>query len=437
MENNTRIRQIDEGLLKEVLEVFKRNYALTTDSRKVEEGSIFVALKGEKYDANTFAKSAIDKGASLVIIDNKDYYIDQRTIVVEDSLRFLQEFATYYRDTFDIPVLAISGTNGKTTTKELINAVLSTKYRTQATRGNLNNQIGVPLTLLSWRKDLEIGIVEMGASHVGDIDELCRIAKPNMCLLTNIGVAHIEGFGSEENVVRTKCELYRYVESKGGKAFVNKDDRNLYSHSPKVYTSYSLLQEGDVCGKQIDKDSPFASIEVQGVRMYSHLVGAYNTYNILAAVSVGLYFGIKLETIKEAIENYEPQNNRSQVKKTEHNTLILDCYNANPSSCKSALWSFNDMEAKDKRVFLGEMCELGAVSEKEHKQIAQMVKQMGLRQIIFVGENYKPYSTLSNCLWFETSEEARDFLQTQKIEDSLILIKGSRKTEMEKLGDVL
>jgi UDP-N-acetylmuramoyl-tripeptide--D-alanyl-D-alanine ligase len=437
MENNTRIRQIDEGLLKEVLEVFKKNYALTTDSRKVEEGSIFVALKGEKYDANTFAKSAIDQGASLVIIDNKDYYIDQRTIVVEDSLRFLQRFATYYRDTFDIPVLAISGTNGKTTTKELIHAVLSTKYRTQATVGNLNNQIGVPLTLLSWRKDLEIGIVEMGASHVGDIDELCRIAKPNMCLLTNIGVAHIEGFGSEENVVKTKCELYRYVESMGGKAFVNKDDRNLYSHSPKVYTSYSLLQEGDVCGKQIDRDSPFASIEVQAERIHSHLVGAYNTYNILAAVSVGLYFGIELETIKEAIENYEPQNNRSQVKKTEHNTLILDCYNANPSSCKSALWSFNDMEAKDKRVFLGEMCELGEVSEKEHKQVAQMVAQMGLRQIIFVGENYKPYSTLSNCLWFETSEEARDFLQTQKIEDSLILIKGSRKTQMEKLGDVL
>lgn len=437
MENNTRIRQIDESLLKEVLEVFSQSYTLTTDSRKVEKGSIFVALRGEKYDANTFAKSAIDKGASLVIIDDEQYYIDERTIVVEDSLSFLQVFATYYRDTFEIPVLAISGTNGKTTTKELINAVLNTKYRTQATVGNLNNQIGVPLTLLSWKRDLEIGIVEMGASHVGDIDELCRIAKPNMCLLTNIGVAHIEGFGSEENVVKAKCELYRYVESKEGKAFVNKDDKNLYSNSPKVYTSYSLLQEGDVCGKQIDKDSAFASVEVQGVKIHSHLVGAYNTYNILAAVSVGLYFGVELDAIKEAIEEYEPQNNRSQVKKTDHNTLILDCYNANPSSCKSALWSFNDIQAKDKRVFLGEMCELGEVSEKEHKQITQMVTKMGLKQIIFVGENYKPYSTLNNCLWFETSDEARDFLQTQKIEDSLILIKGSRKTQMEKLADVL
>jgi len=437
MANNTTIRQIDNILLSEVMDVFEQTHSITIDSRKVLSGSIFVALRGERYDGNTFTQSAIDNGASLVIIDNSDYVVEGKAILVENTLVFLQRFATYYREKFDIPVIAISGTNGKTTTKELLYEVLKTKYITQASEGNLNNQIGVPLTILSWKKDLQIAIVEMGASHVGDIDELCRIAKPNMCLLTNIGTAHIEGFGSLENIIKTKTELYRYVDSEGGKVFVNKDDKYLYSHSPKVYTSYSFEQEAEVYAQQIDTNSPFAAIEVQGVRIHSHLVGLYNVYNILASVTIGLYFGIKIENIKGAIENYIPNNNRSQVKKTKYNTLILDCYNANPSSCKCALKSFEQMEAKDKRVFMGEMCELGVVSKEEHANIAKIMLSMNLKQIIFVGENYKQYGVKSNCLWFMTSKEAKDFLQTQNIKGSLILIKGSRKTQMEILQDVL
>ena len=437
MEYTDEIKQLNDGLFSEVMEIFLKAGKLTTDSRKVVLGDIFVALKGDFYDANTFTQSALDNGAALVVIDNKDYYVDSRTLVVEDSLLFLQQFANFYRRTLEMPVVAISGTNGKTTTKELMRDILSVKYKTQATQGNLNNHVGVPLTVLSLKKDTQIAIIEMGASHPGDIDLLCRIAEPDIALLTNIGTAHIEGFGSQEGVVQTKTELYRYVEAKKRKIFVNIDDENLMKHKPFDATTYSLCKRADVMAEKTDLKQPFAAIKLRHTKIHSQLVGSYNCYNILAAASVGLYFGVDIEDIKKAVENYSPQNNRSQVKKTENNTLILDCYNANPSSCRYALEAFNDIDAKDKRVFIGSMKELGEVSEQEHKAIADIVESMHLTQAVFVGEEYRLYSMKPNCLWFENSTEAKDFLQTQNIKKSLILIKGSRATKMEVLQDVL
>ena len=437
MDDNTKYNQLNDELFSKVLTIFEKTNFLTTDSRKVIKDSIFVALQGDFYDANIFAQSALDNGAALVVIDKEEYFIDDRTLLVEDSLIFLQRFANYYRKTFDIPFIAISGTNGKTTTKELMHAVLSQKYKTQATLGNLNNHVGVPLTILSLKKDIQIAIIEMGASHVGDIDLLCQIAEPDIALLTNIGTAHIEGFLSLEGVVQAKTELYKYVEAKKGKIFVNIDDENLEKHCPSIATTYSFEKEADTTAKMTDLHQPFAAIEFDGVKINSHLVGSYNCYNLLAAACVGKYFGVDTNQIKQAIENYEPNNNRSQVQNTKKNTLIMDCYNANPSSCRYVLKAFNDIQATDKRVFIGAMKELGEVSEQEHKAISDILQTMNLTQIVLVGEEYKKHSIYGRTIWFENSNEAKDFLQTQDIKNSLILIKGSRSTKMEILADVL
>lgn len=439
MEHNSKIHKIDNNLLQQVLEEYQKSYLLTTDSRKVQQGSIFVALKGENFNGNTFASMALEQGASMVIIDDNNYYINQRTILVEDSLKFLQKFANYYRKQFDIPVFAISGTNGKTTTKELIHQVLAKKYNVLATVGNLNNQIGVPLTLLNLRADTQIAIIEMGASHIGDIDELCNIAEPTCCLLTNVGTAHIEGFGSKEGVLKTKTELYRYIDKQKGKVFVNYDDEGLRKQQIQNKTTYSLNDKSaDISAKMINADSPFASIEIEGMEINSCLVGSFNSYNILAAVVVGKYFNVPLTDIKQAIEEYQPTNNRSQIQKTQKNTLILDCYNANPSSCKFALEAFDQIHSEDKRVFIGAMKELGAVSRDEHHNIVKKLKTMSLKEIILVGEEYKEFANLDEGIkYFDSSNEASEYLKQENINNSLILIKGSRATKMEVLIDVL
>lgn len=417
--------------------MFEKTFSLTTDSRKVEKGGIFVALRGENFNGNSFAQKALQQGASLVVIDDQTFYKDSCTLLVEDSLLFLQKFANHYRRTLNIPILAISGTNGKTTTKELIYAVLSRKYRVQATEGNLNNQIGVPLTLLSIGHDCEIAIVEMGASHRGDIEELCTIAEPTCALLTNVGTAHIQGFGSFEGVLQTKTELYRYVNDKKGKIFVNMDDDNLKKQKVDNIVSYSLNEKADVTARIIRPDTPFASIETDGKEICSKLIGSYNCHNILAAVAVGRNFGVEDETIKAAIESYCPQNHRSQIKKTRYNTLILDCYNANPSSCKNVLAAFDRMRAGDKRVYLGAMKELGTISQEQHCQMVEILSKMDLKQIVLVGEEYKEFSNRENILYFDNSCEAKTYLEKNEVRGALILIKGSRSTKMEILEDVL
>ncbi len=439
MENNGEIHKITEDLLDKVFKVFENSFDLTTDSRKVKRGSIFVALRGENFNGNVFATQALKQGASSVIIDDKDYFIDERTILVTDSLIFLQRFANYYRKSFSIPFLAISGTNGKTTTKELINAVLEKKYKVCSTQGNLNNQIGVALTLLSIKKDCQVAIIEMGASHIGDIEELCQIAEPTCCLLTNVGTAHIEGFGSKEGVLQAKTELYKYVDEKKGKIFVNYDDENLRKQTIYNKITYSLKDKSvNVFADIRGEDSVFASIRYRDSEIHSQLVGEYNAYNILSALAVGLFFEIPLSRIKEAIENYTPTNNRSQINKTKKNTLILDCYNANPSSCLLALETFDRVKSKDKRVFFGAMKELGDVSCKEHCDIVKKLLEMSLQEIILVGEEYKDFACQDKKIkYFDTSLEAKEYLRKENVKDSLILIKGSRSTKMEILLDVL
>lgn len=433
------MQAITEELLQKVLEIFYSSFDITTDSRKVKQGSIFVALRGENFNGNTFAYNALQQGASLVIIDDENYFIDQRTVLVEDSLVFLQKFANYYRQTFSIPFLAISGTNGKTTTKELIHAVLQQKYRVYATQGNLNNQIGVPLTLLSIKKDCQIAVIEMGASHVGDIEELCQIAEPTCCLLTNVGTAHIEGFGSMEGVLQAKTELYKYVDKKQGKIFVNNDDENLKKQLLSNKTTYSLKDiSADVFASSIREDTGFACIKYKEVEINSHLVGVYNAYNILSALVVGLFFEVPVSQIKNAIENYIPQNNRSQIQKTSKNILVLDCYNANPSSCVSVLTTFDKMKAKDKRVYFGAMKELGKASREEHLKIIKILLSMNLQEIVLVGKEYKEVVPSNQRVkYFDSSLEAKEYLQKENVSDSLILIKGSRSTKMEILTDVL
>lgn len=437
MENNKKLQKIDKELLQRVLNVFECSYDLTTDSRKVKQGSVFVALRGDNFDGNAFAGKALEQGASLVVIDNEDYYQNEKTILVEDSLVFLQKFANYYRKTFSIPFLAISGTNGKTTTKELVNAVLSTKFKVSATIGNLNNQIGVPLTLLNIKRDIDVAVVEMGASRLKDIEFLCEIAEPTCGLLTNVGTAHIEGFGSLQGVVQTKTELYRFLNGVNGKVFVNNDDENLFSQEVKNKTTYALRKDAEVKASFSNLESPFAEIELEDNVIKSNLIGSYNAYNILAAITVGKYFGVSMENMKKAIETYKPENHRSEIKETEKNTLILDCYNANASSCRFALNAFNNITADDKRVYIGAMKELGSVSEQEHKAIADIIKSMNLKQAIFVGEEYKVFATGENIHWFATSDEAKAFVEKENVSKAFILIKGSRATQMEKLADVL
>lgn len=433
-----KIKEKNEEIFNQLFDFFQKSEEITTDSRKVGKGSLFFALKGDNFDGNKFAKMALDKGAEVAVIDNKDYFIsNDKTILVDDTLKCLQDFSNYYRNKLNIPILAISGTNGKTTTKELIHAVLSKKYKTTATEGNLNNQIGVPLSLLKIKQDTQIAIIEMGASHLKDIDFLCNIAEPNLGLLTNVGTAHILGFGSFEGVIQTKTELYRYLNRKRGKVFVNLDDENLSKQEVNNKTTYSLTKQADSMAKIINIDSPFAQIMVDNVEIKSNLIGSYNCSNILAAVTIGKYFDVPILDIKNAIEEYNPTNNRSQIKKTKKNTLILDCYNANPSSCEKAIEAFKKLKGEDKRVFIGEMRELGVVSKEKHKEIADILNNINLKQVIFVGKEYEDFATKDNNLWFLTSNEAKEYLKKENIKDSLILIKGSRLAQMENLIDVL
>ena len=418
---------------------------ISTDSRSIKQGDIFFALKGENFDGNEFVFKAIEQGASLVVCDNKkikqrDNFLKQRNkiFLCEDSLLTLQNLASYHRKQLSTTIIGISGTNGKTTTKELIQAVLSQKYLTLATKGNLNNHIGVPLTLLSIPLSTEIAIVEMGANHVGEIGFLSNIAQPDMAILTNIGTAHIEGFGSRENIIKTKKELFEFVKNNQNEKshiFVNADDEALREENFSKKTTYSLKTNADISAKACSENG-YAQIIFKDCVITSNLVGIYNAYNILAALTIGLHFGVEIQKIKEAIENYIPSNNRSQILKTKSNTLILDCYNANPSSCSSAVEAFANMQANRKMVFMGAMKELGEVSQKEHENILSQIKSKNFERIVLVGKEYKAVAK-DEVECFETSEEFKQFLLANPIENATILIKGSRSTKMEILKDVL
>ena len=448
-----------------IIEIYKKykecDGRVTTDTRTLKGGEMFFALKGENFDGNEYALKALEAGAAYAVVDASSEVAksdDPRLIKVEDTLRTLQELARWHRsmtfvDGRPLPVLALTGTNGKTTTKELIREVLSVKYRVAATEGNLNNSIGVPLTLLKMAPDTQIAVVEMGASHPGDIKELVDIALPNFGLVTNVGKAHLLGFGSFEGVMATKGELYDYLRRTSDKVFINVDnpylcrmasERNLQSDPERPYSlllPYGLEYQG-ASVLPADADHPYLRISLaSGVVINTNLVGAYNADNVMAALAVGAHFGVSIEEAVKAIEAYVPSNNRSQLTKTEKNTLIVDAYNANPSSMTVALNNLAAVVADRKVALLGDMLELGSDSSALHSEIAQLAFDSGVSLVCFVGAEFgKVWDALQDkcgSLWFATSDELAQWLAENPVEGASVLIKGSRGTRMEKVLPVL
>lgn len=415
---------------------------ITTDTRQIREGCIFFALRGEKFNANLFAVEALEKGAAYSVIDeaqpDSERYSD-RLIPVTDVLSTLQELSGYHRHQLRCPILAITGSNGKTTTKELIAAVLSKKYRTVATRGNLNNHIGVPLTLLATPADTEFLIVEMGANHQGEIAGYCMYADPDFGLITNVGKAHLEGFGSEEGVVKGKTELYAYIAKKQGKLFVSSlspvlIEKAMEYMSPDHIIYYGVFWKNDYCAGENIRTGEFLAVQTRdGLIIKTQLIGSYNFENVMAAICIGRYFGVDDAGIKDAIENYIPSNNRSQKITQGSNVILLDAYNANPSSMIEALKNFEALDAPNKITILGEMMELGTYSHDEHTKIIDTVSHIALSQRIYVGEGFKMVKDHKGSLYFETTEQLKDWYKAQHFENTTQLIKGSRKNALEKI----
>lgn len=424
---------------RELHHLFLNCSSVSTDTRKIELNSLFFCLKGDKFDANTFTKEALQKGASYVIIDNEDYFIDEKTIVVNDTLETLQNLANYHRKYLKLPVIALTGSNGKTTTKELLNAVLSKKYNVKATVGNLNNHIGVPLTLLSFDQETEIGIVEMGANHQKEIEFLCDLAEPDFGYITNFGKAHLEGFGGFEGVVKGKSEMYHFLQNNNKKVFVNLDDAIQLEKSNFIsrYSFSTIASTADVFISNL-KANPFVCLAFNNKNIQSQLVGIYNATNIIAAITIGHYFKVADDLIQQAIENYNPTNNRSQISKKGSNQLILDAYNANPSSMKVALQNFCQLTEKHKIAFLGDMFELGTESFNEHKEfIESLTKEIEI-QFYFVGQEfYKAKIEQSNFYFFATFEDLKEAISELKFDNNYVLIKGSRGMALERIVDLL
>ena len=421
--------------LSEIHHLFLQTQFIAIDTRKIEPNSFFVAIKGERFDANTFTQEALQKGAQYVIIDNPDYYIDSRTILVKDSLKTLQDLAAYHRKYLGIPVIALTGSNGKTTTKELLYAVLSQKYKTIATVGNLNNHIGVPLTLLSFKKDTQIGIVEMGANHQKEIDFLCRIARPDFGYITNFGKAHLEGFGGVEGVIKGKSEMYDHLIENNKKVFINLDDpiQDSKTRNMNRITFSTKQSTANLYVKSIVAN-PLVSIKFNETQINSNLIGIYNANNINAAVTIGHYFGLTDELIKKAIESYIPENNRSQLIKKGTNKIILDAYNANPSSMAVALDNFIQLEDTNKIIILGDMFELGNESSFEHNAIVNQLKSIDDIKVYYIGNDfYNSKIGKTNFNFFKTFEEFISNCDLKNFQNNTILIKGSRGMALEKI----
>jgi UDP-N-acetylmuramoyl-tripeptide--D-alanyl-D-alanine ligase len=414
--------------------LFLQCNSVSIDSRKIEANSLFVAIKGDNFDANAFAKEALEKGASYVIIDNKNYWIDQRTILVDNSLNTLQELAKYHRQYLKLPIIALTGSNGKTTTKELINVVLSKKFKTKATVGNLNNHIGVPLTILSFNSETEFGIVEMGANHQKEIEFLCELATPDYGYITNFGKAHLEGFGGVEGVIKGKSEMYTYLSQNDKLAFINLEDKIQVEKSATLNSYFFGInkENADVNISSISAN-PFVQIQFSNLQIQTHLIGLYNANNINAALTIGKYFGVEELAIKEALESYIPENNRSQLINKGTNQIILDAYNANPSSMAVAIDNFLQLDVTNKVMVLGDMFELGDESAEEHKAIVNLLSQKKDVDFYFVGkEFYFHRIERNNLCFFETFDAFSQYLNGLKIENSSILIKGSRGMALER-----
>lgn len=446
----------------EIYNRFKECGCVTTDTRTLKGGEMFFALKGENFDGNEYALKALEAGASYAVVNASAKVAesdDPRLIKVDDTLQTLQELARWHRsmtfvDGKPLTVIALTGTNGKTTTKELIREVLSVKYCVTATEGNLNNSIGVPLTLLKVNSQTQLAVVEMGASHPGDIKELVNIALPNFGLITNVGKAHLLGFGSFEGVMQTKGELYDYLRRTADKTFLNVDnpylcrmasEREMHHDSERPDQSLVIPYGLDYSSAKVlpsTSEYPFLRIELPTGRIIStNLVGSYNADNVMAAIAVGNHFGLTLEEAVAAIEAYVPSNNRSQMTRTERNTLIVDAYNANPTSMEAALKNFANVESDNKVAMLGDMLELGSESVAEHVRIAEMAISLGLKRVCFVGAEFakalESISTGDGVVAFATSAELTEWLKEVALSDAVILIKGSRGTRMEKTMEAL
>lgn len=421
-------------------ELFLKYPIVSTDTRKIQPNSLFFCLKGQNFDANTFAQEALNKGAQYVIIDDKNFYINDRTVLVTDVLTSLQNLATYHRNYLELPIIALTGSNGKTTTKELINAVLSKKFTTKATQGNLNNHIGVPLTLLSFDDTTEIGIVEMGANHQKEIAFLCSIAQPDYGYITNFGKAHLEGFGGVEGVIKGKSEMYDFLQNHKKIAFLNLDDP-IQKNRAKELKNFSFSkgrEKADVLFQEIESGE-FAKTKINQTIIQSRLVGGYNVNNINAAVTIGKYFDIKNSVIKDAIEGYVPSNNRSQLTKHKSNEIILDCYNANPSSMSAAIENFLKLNKRNKWLILGDMFELGEESFEEHHKIVLSLANVSNHKTFFIGsEFYKHHSEASkNSSFFKTFDDFKKYINSKSTQNKTILIKGSRGMALERTLDIL
>lgn len=423
----------------DLYDLFIHNPQITTDSRNCPKDSIFFALKGDKFDGNQYAGKALASGCVYAVIDNPDYYIGERTILVDNVLKTLQQLAHHHRKVLGLPIIGITGTNGKTTTKELLAAVLSTKFNLLYTEGNFNNHIGVPLTLLRLTHDHEMAVIEMGASHPGDIKELVDIVHPNYGIITNVGRAHLEGFGSFEGVIRTKGELYDYIRRSKGKIFIKKENEYLQSIAKGIeQITYGNGDDAFASGQVVSCD-PFLVFnwKQQGKlhTVETHMIGSYNLDNVLAAVAVGRFFKIPAERISRAIAAYEPTNNRSQFKKTDNNELIIDAYNANPSSMKVALDNFITMPVQPKAIILGDMRELGPTSDELHAEVVEQIKKGQFDKVFLCGEHFSKVGKEFSP--FATTEAMVEELRKQPLKGYHILIKGSHSMGLEKLADIL
>ena len=426
--------------------LFLDHSTITTDSRHCPRGSIFFALKGAHFNGNLFAEKALEEGCAYAVVDEwpEDKPVGERIIMVDDVLQSLQKLANYHRRKLKIPIIGITGTNGKTTTKELIAIALSREFRVAYTKGNLNNQIGVPLTLLSMNKSHEIGVVEMGASHPGDIRELCDIAEPNYGLITNVGKAHLEGFGTFEHLVATKGELYDYIREKEGKVFVNKENTILYALSEGMdRILYGTNDASLFASGRIANATPFLEFDWSffdsSYRVKTNLIGEFNFENAIAAVAVSKFFGINAERISAALEAYEPKNNRSQFKRTAMNDLIIDAYNANPTSMKASLEFFSSIPTSlPKMVILGEMKELGAIGDEEHLKMVQFLRKQPYDRVCLVGSVFKHHTGEDDSFHlFEDVEQLIGMLEKEPVSNHYILLKGSHSIHLEKAVDYL
>jgi len=412
---------------------------VSTDTRQITPGSVFFALKGDRFNANAFAAEALSKGASYAVIDEAAYATDDRCILVDDVLDTLQKLARYHRDHLTIPVIGLTGSNGKTTSKELVNAVLSRKYKTYATKGNLNNHIGVPLTLLAIDSSYEMAVVEMGANHLGEIELLSSIANPTHGFITNIGRAHIGMFGGVENIIRAKSELYQHLITTGGTVFINSQNPILANMAKRFRDPVFYPAPGDYYNCTLDSADPYVVVKAEnGELIKTNLIGGYNFENIAVALCIGKYFNVPAQQANEAIAAYAPGNMRSQVVTKGTNTVILDAYNANPSSMEAAVENLAAMEAKDKVVILGDMFELGDDAEKEHRQLGELIRSKNFKAVYLCGELMSAAAAVvPGSKHFTKKEVLIDALKQSPITNSTVLVKASRGIGLETVVDVL